>query len=253
MARPQAASEECIFCARPEINEEHIFGRKWLAKVFELPRGERLRHHHTRGDAEREHFDEWWNAKEANFAVRCVCPKCNSGWMNVLDERAQRVIQPLLSGEPARLATWRDQYTLAMWLCKLAFMFDYMRDEAVVAIATARAFHDSRTPPSSVRIWLACAPPLPGYYHASGLTWDIREPGGPADSYLCVIRVQSLVALLALPFQHSRYPSWFGYPDAVLPFWPLTLRAIEWPTQKVLDDVEFALTVDAFVLSYQAI
>lgn len=100
---------ECIFCGAREVTAEHVFSRGWLRRLWGLPKGHQLGHQHVRSHSERgDEFNIRWSKQEADLIVYCVCSGCNSGWMNTLDRRAQKIIDPMTQGEPTRLGSLRD-------------------------------------------------------------------------------------------------------------------------------------------------
>jgi hypothetical protein len=243
-------ADRCIFCGSTEISEEHIFGRKWIAKLFQVPRKEKLGHRHVRITGPIVDFDSWWQYKEADLAVYCVCRKCNSEWMNALDEQAQKIIAPMVRGRTTRITTYRDQLILARWITKLAFMFDYKQEKSSLPREFAERFHKTRLPPDNAYIWVAASPPVPGRYHASGHTWT-TEGRTDGDWYLLTARVNDLIVQYLMPITPGGKiaPVRGRYGRAVRQVWPPTYKPLSWPPDEILSDVEYVGFAMTFILA----
>jgi hypothetical protein len=247
-ARFQPRAEQCIFCGAEDVSEEHIFPRKWIAKLFDFPRGEKLRHRHLRTTGSQVSFDSWWQKTEADLVVQCVCGTCNSEWMNTLDLRTQEIVAPMVRGEPTEIRTLRDQLTLARWITKLAFMFDYKQDKSTIPRDVAERFYKTRLPPMSAYIWVAASPPLVPY-HASGFTWTTEGRGDDSEFYLLTARVNDLVLQYLMPLVGEVNPVRRRYRRAIRQVWPPTYKSLSWPPNEILSDVEYVGFSWTFILA----
>lgn len=239
----RARADKCIFCGCSDIREEHIFGRKWVAKTFGLKKGDKLPHRQTRGASDGgETFDFWWKKREADLVAHCVCDRCNSGWMNALDNRVQPLISPFVAdGTPVKISGIRAVHELAAWFTKLAILFDYRQEIASLPPEVTQGFYRTRTPPPRTRVWLVQSEPeIP--LQLAGFTWAI----GSADFYLCVVRVQSLAGFVSFPLREHIPSHFLGESAGVAHIWPLTGKAITLPLTRELSSIDFIKLCDEF-------
>jgi len=243
-------ADRCIFCDKDEIVEEHYFSRRWLERLWGVPKGEKLGHRHTRGDSTGEDFDLIWAQREPSLVVYCVCSDCNSGWMNNLDLRAQRLVDPMTKGNRTVLASLRDLHLMVGWVTKIAFMLDYRQDKPVIPSSVAAEFQRTLLPPEGTYIWLAASPPvIPG--HAAGYTHTLGR-SGERQVYLTTFRVDEYVAQLVIPLGGTQIsPVRRRYEKAVCELWPLTYRTLAWPPEQTLDSVELVKFIGAFLGDFE--
>jgi hypothetical protein len=237
-------ASECIFCRTGEITEEHIFSRKWLKRLWNLPRGEQLGHQHARSDSEvGDKFDIRWSKQEADLVVYCICDRCNSEWMNVLDQRAQRIIDPMTQGQRTRLRTARDQLLLARWSLKIAFMFDYRQERPSIPQHFAQAFKERNAFPDYAYVWLAHNVPIVRG-QANGVFHTLERNGNP-DVYLVTFRVDQLVVQVVVGIAHEVRADRTGHRDALRQVWPLTYETVTWPG-RTMDEFEYVMFANRF-------
>lgn len=244
----------CIFCGSGEIAKEHIFARKWLERIWDLPKGHKLPHHHVRGHSVRgEEFDRWWLKQEADLVVYCVCGTCNSGWMNDLDQQVHPIVDPMTRGESTTLTRIRDQNLLVRWAIKIAFMFDYRQDRSTIPTDFARAFHQVGSIPPNTYIWLARNKPLHDG-QASGMFHTMGRSDDHPEIYLNTFRVDELVLQVLIGIAKDVEPRRLRHGDAVVQIWPQSLEplpgVIRWPPRRTLDELEYAAFGNAFIRDY---
>ena len=154
---------ECIFCHTPEITDEHVFAKKWMRELIPKGSGEMMV---AQVDKGRDPVVRFYRTRDVDVIARCVCgDRCNSGWMNNMDERTQPLLAPLVASLNRVALTPEDQRRLATWATKLAIVLDYSTttDEAeadarplgVVKEPVHRYFYEERLPPDYVHVWLA--------------------------------------------------------------------------------------------------
>lgn len=114
----------CVFCgAAGPLTREHVFG-DWLSRL-ELDSGPVL---HRSGPLNSLGKD-MGTGPMFGRTVRNVCFSCNSGWMSDLEQVAQRVLGPLIIGEPNDLAP-EDHGPVAQWAQKTALIAMLVSSEA---------------------------------------------------------------------------------------------------------------------------
>lgn len=245
-------ADDCIFCGNSDIAPEHVFSRGWLRRLWDLPKkGAGLLHQHSRAstDPADETFDYWWKKNEADLVAHCVCGSCNSGWMNTLDRRVQRIIDPMTRGEPGVVRTLREKYLLAAWAMKIAFMYDWQQEMPTLPADLAREFFDGhREPPSCAWIWLARSVPIVGgeNHQASGAHHSAGD-----EFYLLTFRVDELIIQVLITPGVEVQPNRRRTGDAVIQLWPMTFETIQWPPKRTLNAVEYAAFTRSFLADYR--
>jgi len=101
-----AIISNCIFCGKPETSKEHAFPN-WLRKRYKgkgTIEYQRSLHEITRTT----------RGEYLTVVVKCVCEKCNCGWMKDHQDRAKPVIERLLDNPRCELSIY-DFKTLSLW------------------------------------------------------------------------------------------------------------------------------------------
>ena len=202
-----------------------------------------------RGGTDTQDFATWWQRREADLVVYCVCGRCNSGWMNDLDQRAQQIIEPMVVGQSTVLRSLREKHILAAWIVKLAFMFDYKQDKSTIPLPLARQYHAERLPPARSLIWLAASPPtVPG--HAAGAFWTLgtrRDNEQTDELFFLTARVDHLVTQIVIPLlpggqiRAVRH----RFERHIRGLWPMTYEAIAWPPDGILSPADYVEFCDS--------
>jgi hypothetical protein len=244
-------ADECIFCGSGSIAAEHIFSRRWLAQIWEVPKGHQMPHRHLRGHSDRgEEFDLRWSKQEADLVVSCVCDRCNSGWMNTLDRRVYPIVNPMTRGEVVRLASLRDQNVVIRWAIKVAFMFDYRQDRSTIPVDFARAFRQTGAIPSHTYVWLARNESL-HEGQASGMFHTMGRGDDHPEVYLVTFRVDQLVVQVLIGIAKDIRPHRPRHGDAIAQIWPQNaFSTVVWPPSRTLDELEYAAFGHAFIRDY---
>ncbi|MFE5562888.1 hypothetical protein [Streptomyces sp. NPDC056544] len=93
--------------------------------------------------------------------LKDVCGDCNNGWMNDLENRAERTLVPLLRGERA-VVTSADAEVLATWAVKTAMVRARVAaDPYTVPEDHRRHIMNAKTPPANITVWAATCEPHP--------------------------------------------------------------------------------------------
>ena len=123
MAQPV---RQCIFCGQSGSSDEHIFA-KWIGRTLRdelgpIPPTAKVVFCHRSAHPEAGIAMREKTAKQPAYVTRAVCESCNNGWMALLEQRVQPVLEPLIVGEPRTLAA-DDQELLAFWATKTVLAF----------------------------------------------------------------------------------------------------------------------------------
>ncbi|MEU7823041.1 hypothetical protein [Catellatospora sp. NPDC049133] len=91
----------------------------------------------------------------ASEQVRCVCHRCNNGWMSKLDDQVRPLLEPMILGKPTTLSAL-DQLTVATWAAMKAAVFEFAWDNPpVYEQADREIIRTQQRPPATVRVALA--------------------------------------------------------------------------------------------------
>jgi hypothetical protein len=251
-------SQGCIFCGQRPTTKEHIFSRAWIEKV--MPVDTPYLHGHTRGTARRgQPIEKWWRKYEADFAVKCVCETCNSGWMNRIDQAAEPFTTNMALGLETRLVSAASQLAVAAWATKLAIILDQTQDRPLVEHEDHRRFYETKKALPQSIIWLARALPPEGKFSAGGRPWALRleKRGTPksresktANLYFCTIDVNHLLLQVYIPRRDT--PA--GFPQErpsesrfVRKLWPTSFVPIVWPPEGAVPHDKLDTFASAFL------
>jgi hypothetical protein len=110
----------CLFCQRSghcKLTYEHAWPQ-WLV----TKRGAIIENFHK--DYQTGEMRKWNSRGKLAIGTNDVCEECNNGWMAALEEGAQKLIRPLMSGRLTVRLTVTDQEILRSWILKTAMMLD---------------------------------------------------------------------------------------------------------------------------------
>lgn len=230
------------------MTDEHFLPRKWLERM--MPSTEKFSHHHDR-TGEGGEFDRWWKAKEAQFVVTCVCKTCNSGWMNVLDDQARPLVEPLVAGLPLRLDDQASIGLLASWATKVAMMVDYRQAKPTVPSSHHAHFAKHRTPPETWHLWIASSELPGGEWRAWSQGRSIRIGVGGANgsnAYGAAFGVNHFTLQAFVPFGVETFtPRHRDFAPHTKKLWPPNFQPLVLPPQEMLRHEDLDDFRDAFL------
>jgi hypothetical protein len=135
----------CIFCSRRVNTEEHLW-TKWLVNYVVQERSSKI-------DIEfatrpRKLFSGKY------VTCRCVCKKCNGGWMSTLETGTRPILEPLIFDSSLPL-DYIQQLALCLWTTKTAMVFDCVGGKAhFYSTADRQHLLTWGTPPPDSLIWI---------------------------------------------------------------------------------------------------
>ena len=116
---------KCIFCgSAAKLTGEHIWSR-WMRHYIpkSMPHYRSLRVTSHRAQSDFKVFKRRGDIQD--WKVRCVCEKCNNGWMRAsIDEPARPIMVALIDGAQARIMP-EDQRKIASWAVLKAMVAEY--------------------------------------------------------------------------------------------------------------------------------
>lgn len=143
----------CIFCRQPGLTKEHMYA-DWLRNY--IPRelsshgiSIELTHLHTSDQTvERQTGDPH------SRRIKCVCRKCNNGWMSRLQEQAKPYLVPMLRGEPVTLRK-NGQTAVAAWVTMMVMVGEHLNQKLVaVPLSDRQWLMNHGRSPSHWRVWI---------------------------------------------------------------------------------------------------
>ncbi len=256
--RPRA----CIFCGGKPINEEHSWG-KWLRAYYprqDKPGYKKLRviEHRDRSD-----FKISKRAGEAQrLKVKCVCYRCNSGWMGSIQDATKLIMLPLVLGRPGIL-TPEKQLQIATWATMATITSEY-DDLLTVTIPPSdrKYFYKKKFPPQTFRIWIGHIPPdvweHRWIYHPLAIAKDDTERDALADQALSKLNTETstyvfgqvFIHVLSMSIDHvdilHRWQMPNGCQAALRQIWPLVHQNMTWPPLISLDTESASMAAGSF-------
>ncbi|WP_426763052.1 hypothetical protein ACP3TD_11560 [Pseudarthrobacter sp. 1G09] len=227
-------SASCAFCGSTQpMTREHVFGQ-WVSKTgLDLSPVR-----HKAGPLNRLPRDMGeqppYRQKVKNF-----CSTCNNGWMSRLEGTAQRVLTPMILGEPGTIA-FEDRAAIAMWIQKTALTAmlvssQEQRDGGYGLPASEyAALYEQRErmqPLDASRFWVGRYAEADGFSGVRVTPLAIRAPGTPESDvphgYVMTIVLGQLVLQglrFTAPITDFDVTSELGMPQ----LWP-SRAPLTWP------------------------
>ena len=173
-------SDSCAFCgSMGPLTREHVFGQ-WVGKIGldaePVP--------HAAGPLNRLH-KQMGVRRPYQQTVKNFCASCNNGWMSQLETVAQRVLTPLILGEPGTIAE-EDRGPIALWAQKTALTAMLVSSEEQRADGyglplseyhALYACRDRLQPLDATRFWVGRYDGDPGYWSVRVTPLAVRIPG----------------------------------------------------------------------------
>lgn len=241
--------ETCIFCGahfgpeRPR-SDEHA-APKWARKLVE-----------DKGRAHQEVLIETSEGQQRLYrglrnpfttVAVDVCKSCNEGWMNELEEWAERWLARPIQGLPRALRFWR-QSVAAAWAVKTAMVWDAVEpDRKEIPAEVLRAFHALQSASIRQQVWIGRYegehphPYLRSAAHVLGAA-DAEQ----AHAYLSAVGIGELCFvvfghLLLTTDAEFRLPG--EHASKLVQIWPPVHEVVDWPPALALGDAALDATV----------
>lgn len=141
----------CLFCSDRANSIEDAWP-KWITNQFKGSRPSSV-------SAERAGVQlPSWKVHQPTLQMRCVCSRCNNGWMSRLEGRARPFLQPLLQGCPCVLDQ-SAQMAVATWALKTAMVLEGLdpTDKQVYSQLQRERFRLRAEMPIRTSVWLAAS------------------------------------------------------------------------------------------------
>jgi hypothetical protein len=244
----------CVFCGETPTTREDVIPR-WLVKVLRPAPGATRRV----GNTFRNRTDlASKRAQPVNSIgmgkVKCVCQRCNGGWMKRLEESAKPVLQPILREVPRRLPP-ADQGTLAAWAMKTSLMValqygQLALQQGLIPVAPLRGeMFESHKPPPSSSVWMCWV--QPETIRVQSLALESQPWGDPPVSLQGFIGriILANVGFIVLcnPSKAPFYVHGPALDQSLIQIWPSPTDAHDWPPTRSITPVEFTRLVESII------
>lgn len=251
---PRSPINKCAFCGRPrreDPSEAHAWSKRYSKSALRSqPPGTRfISKDIVNGAPLPQRIEHRINVKTPHGPV---CGKCNSGWMNRLEQRAWPVLMRLnnASGEPPVTLSRTDQTLLASYALLFAMVYELatVPHDLLISGHQRHAFRRTHLPPRRrVAVWI-------GAYIGPSPSRAFRPPLiSMSDSELWILPVNvttftfGQIAFQVLANRWMEDMSW-GKPGIPTPapawapaevrIWPYLprVREVSWPPDQRFDD-----------------
>lgn len=240
------AEDACIFCGTHPVTREDVVP-KWLgdrlneAPLYLGPKPRRLGQ--VRGSLGGP--KNMWPSEKVAVIARCVCGRCNNGWMNDVEDEASSVFGSLWTGRMAILGPSKIQ-SIAVWATLKSVLFRYTSSPVKpVDRRWLSALYTERAPPrAGCFVWLS------GYKGRQPFFYEATEsfhaqPGRPiVKGFVTTMAFGNTVVQVLLV--HQGEPRNLD-PTGAVRVWPLPRDAVTWPLGFGYDDEALRLIANRFV------
>lgn len=269
MAKKPQAAGRCIFCNGFNLSKEHIWS-DWLTKKKIVPPQEShsqniiysLVNHQTKKAYFRPDIQKPRQGSLIQRKIRCVCKKCNNGWMSKIVNSARSHAEKIILAQEIEITPEIQKY-ISTWLSLSCISAEFTHRQSICIPDFDRNFiRENGEPPSDWYIFI-------GRYEGSewSPTRYIHNGGKfavlPANSndiseaewhyYQVTTQVLGNFVFHAFSTTNPAVADEFGEkfaPDGMQKIWtPSTV--IKWPIPRILSDRELLNIADSFVTYLQ--
>lgn len=112
---------DCIFCGSSPVTKEHLYS-SWILRLLDREFDTTESRRGIGG------VRELWTANHPFQAVvRCVCKKCNNGWMEQIESAAVPTLTRMIRGEEGIELDTATQEAIGTWACLKAMVMVYVK------------------------------------------------------------------------------------------------------------------------------
>jgi hypothetical protein len=242
---PRKRLTKCIFCGyEGELTGEHIIPRRYRHLLPRTMRTHERLHSIEYGDRSIFKVDRRTH-DPLDWKVRCVCESnCNNGWMRRLEDAAEPIIAPLITGCRMRL-NQSQQEIAATWSIMKTIVAEFEDPDQITThhMQRKRLFTSRRPPEEGWVVWMGHypnPPSAPSYFHYPFQYLDekiLAKRNDPRATYFNASITTQIIGKLFIQVGHA--PKKFGItrwrfphlPDGGFLYrtWPKTSYSIAWP------------------------
>jgi hypothetical protein len=144
----------CLFCPRRATTNEHVWP-KWVIKIIGPDANiETWFGPDAIRKAWRAHGDRRGKFR-SHIQVKHLCAPCNNGWLSRLENRAKKIMSPLIEDWSIPLDP-DDQHLIALWSIKTAMVFEatHNRENWFYTDSDRQNVLATLSPPGDTVVWL---------------------------------------------------------------------------------------------------
>jgi hypothetical protein len=254
----QRDTAKCIFCGGSPTTKEHVFSR-WTHKYMPPRQTGKAQSVIAVEHAEKIESTEYKMPGEMrDWQIKCVCARCNNGWMSRLEDAAKPIMKRLIEGRRTRLSE-ADKRIIAAWAA-LKVMIVHHRN---IHPARRRQLMTKLKPPKGFTVWIGnytrrrwkpewLSRPFAVDTQARYAQRRAGRPATPNSHILTQIIKKLLIHVVQCPVESISTRWRFTTPEGadltgnVVRIWPPTDVSILWP-QKALTDRDAEVVADALI------
>jgi hypothetical protein len=229
-------SARCVFCGDSPTTLEHIFSPKWVMAMFRPTDSLETKLFKKSGSTGDEIERTWKELPETEKGkrfgpkVKCACGRCNSEWMERLDQKVRSIVTPLALGEEGTVSS-RGVELVATWATKIALVMDSGLGDEAIDETVKHAFRENPSPLDGSGVWIAGKSPTPDQVRVRALTLVAAPEATDVKGYLATFQVIHIVFQVYIPIDpNTRVAHRSEFAHFVHPFWPHGRhKQLHWP------------------------
>jgi hypothetical protein len=222
------AVRECIFCAGKKLNREDLWP-VWVVKSVARDRSSEIER--TCGRNPPVTYGGTY------LKARCVCERCNGGWMSRLEGSAKPILEPMIHDLPCAI-DYVQQSVIAAWTIKTAMVFECTKAEsAFYSPEDRRHLLTWLTPPPDAFVWIgryvnSHALFIENHYLSNTKPTNVLTEGCVTTFAIGRLCLQSFTARRSLQSEgkritvHTKREQW---DRLLIQVWPALEQVIRWP------------------------
>ena len=200
---PKKLVSRCIFCRNLPLTSEHVIAN-WMRQIIPRKSSDGRRFTHSTdlpssiGHINRRTSSYIQRGHPGSKKVRCVCARCNNGWMAGLEGELKPTLKKVISGKDFVITEW-EQRRLSTWAAKTSMTAEFIDPKSVAILFAEREYlrlHNE--PPKHFDIWVGCydgpRPTTALHHHSNHISLPEalpKEPRNP-NTQATVIRLGRL-------------------------------------------------------------
>jgi hypothetical protein len=143
----------CVFCGGKWLTKEHVLS-DWLGSFIRTEMANHRSREASIGADGVKTSTRIRSGHPSSRRVRCVCERCNAGWMNGIVDDSRSLVLRLIQGNSFRL-TAEDQELLSAWITTAVIVSEFEdRDLVTIPDGDRQWLWKKRTAPPDWKIWL---------------------------------------------------------------------------------------------------
>jgi len=252
----------CIFCGGSELTGEHIYSG-WTHQLMASRQNAKARAsiaatHYIHGD-ESNIVKLPGNIRD--WQVKCVCGKCNNGWMREIENQARPILTDLIKSNDIIIYS-KEQRIICAWAALKLMVAEYDNKTPVTVSDSQRKYmYNHKSPPSNGwGIWIGafekrdfraewiCRPlPLVRKKMTAELANVKASHFNTCANTQIIGKLFIHIIHVPVKLKIDRWRFVLPHHGALFRIWPAANTPIKWPS-RALDDTDAETAIEAFFL-----